>query len=190
MTATFNILQSHFELCQQNVEICGHISNLQLPIVILKKNQLYQTCVIVYQNCISDVESSNKCRMYREIKTVYKCENYMDCNVRHDLRMYYTKFRLSSHKFLVERARWRKEQIPYHERTCSLCNIHDVQDEYHIALICKYFKNVREKYVKQYYYNSPSMMKFIELMNTHNSKERFRFMLFLKIVFKLYAETL
>ena len=26
------------------------------------------------QNCTSDVESSNKCRMYREIKTVYKCE--------------------------------------------------------------------------------------------------------------------
>ena len=142
------------------------------------------------QNCISDVESSNKCRMYREIKTVYKCENYMDCNIRHDLRIYHTKFRLSSHKFLVERARWHKEQIPYHERTCSLCNIHDVQDEYHIALICKYFKDVREKYVKQYYYNRPSMMKFIELMNTHNSKERFRFMLFLKIVFKLYAETL
>ena len=59
----------------------------------------------------------NICWMYREIKTVYKCENYMDCNIRHDLRMYYTKFRLSSHKFLVERARWRKEQIPYHERT-------------------------------------------------------------------------
>ena len=59
-----------------------------------------------------------------------------------------------------------------------------------ITLICKYFKDVRKKYVKQYYYNRPSMMKFIELMNNHNSKEQFRFMLFLKIVFKLYAETL
>ena len=114
----------------------------------------------------------------------------MDCNIRHDLRMYYTKFRLSSHKFLVERARWRKDKIPYHERTCSLCNVHDVQDEYHIALICECFKEARVKYIKQYYYNRPSMMKFIKLMNTHNSKERFRFMLFLKIVFKLYAETL
>ena len=56
--------------------------------------------------------------------------------------------------------------------------------------MCEYFKAVRGKYVKQYYYNRPSMMKFIELMNTHSSKERFRFMLFLKIVFKLYAETL
>ena len=68
------------------------------------------------QNFISDVESSNKCRMYREIKTVYKCEHYMDCNIRHALRMYYTKFRLSSHKCLVERARWRKDKIPYHRK--------------------------------------------------------------------------
>ena len=130
--------------------------------------------------------------MYSEIKTVYNCENYMDCNIKHDLGMYYTKFRLlvSSHKFLVERARWRKEQIPYHERTCSLCNIHDVQDEYHFALICEYFKDVTDKNVKQYYYNKSSMMKSIELMNTHNSKERFRFMVFLNNAFKLYAETL
>ena len=35
--------------------------------------------------------------------------------------------------------------------------------------------------------NRPIMIKFIELMNTHNSKERFRFMLFLKMVFKLYV---
>ena len=73
------------------------------------------------QNYISDVESSNKCRMYREIKTVYKCENYMDCNIRHDLRLYYTKFRLSGHNFLVERARWRKEQIPYITKEHAHC---------------------------------------------------------------------
>ena len=132
--------------------------------------------------------NSNKCRTYREIKAVYKCENYLDCNIRHDLRMFYTKFRLSSHKFLIERARWHK--MPYHERTCTLCNKHDIQDEYHVALICEYFKNIREKYIKPYYYNRPSLIKFIELMNTPNSKERFRMMLFLKIVFKLYAETL
>ena len=52
---------------------------------------------------------------------------------------------------MVERARCRKEQIHvlYHERTCSMCNIHDVQDEYHIALICECFKDVKEIYVKQ-----------------------------------------
>ena len=104
--------------------------------------------------------------------------------------MFYTKFRLSSHKFLIERARWHKTVIPYHERTCTLCNQHDIQDEYNVALICEYFNNIREKYIKSYYYNRPSMIKFIELMNTPNSKKRFIMMLFLKIAFKLYAETL
>ena len=100
-----------------------------------------------------------------------------------DLRMFYTKFRLSSHKFLIERARWHKTVIPYHEKTCTLCNQHDIQDEYHVALICGYFKNLREKYmyIQPYYYITPTMIKFIELMNTPNCKERFRMMLFLKL---------
>ena len=44
-------------------------------------------------------------------------------------------------------------------------------------------KEVREKYFKQYYYmyNRPSMVKFIELMNTHNSKGRFRLCCFSKL---------
>ena len=54
------------------------------------------------QRCIGDLNSSNKCRTYREIKAVCKCETYLDCNIRNDLNMFYTKFRLSSHKFLIE----------------------------------------------------------------------------------------
>ena len=42
------------------------------------------------QKHISDIESGNKYRRYRDSKTVYKCKHYMDCNIRHDLRMYYT----------------------------------------------------------------------------------------------------
>ena len=63
----------------------------------------------------------------------------------------------------------------------TLCNQHDIQDEYHVALICEYFKNIREKYIKPYYYNRPSMIKFIELMNTPNYKKRFRIMFFFKL---------
>ena len=36
------------------------------------------------------------------------------------------------------------------------------KDIINIALICECFKDVREKYVKQYYYNRHSMMKFIK----------------------------
>ena len=77
------------------------------------------------------------------------------------MSMYNTNFRLSSHGFLVKRARRSADKISYHEIICSPCNIHNVQDQYHIAMICEYFKEVREKYVKQYYYNRPNMMKLI-----------------------------
>ena len=60
-------------------------------------------------------------------------------------------------------------------------NQHDIEDEYHVALLCNFLKNIREKYIKPYYYNRPNMIKFRELMNTPNSKERFSMMLFLKM---------
>ena len=39
------------------------------------------------------------------IKPVFGCKSYMNCNSRRDVRVCFTKLRLSSHKFLVERAR-------------------------------------------------------------------------------------
>ena len=60
------------------------------------------------QKCFSDIRNSDRCRLYKEIKTVFECESYMNCNIRRDVRVCFTKLRLSSHKFLVERARWLK----------------------------------------------------------------------------------
>ena len=114
----------------------------------------------------------------------------MNCEIKQNLRVNYTNLRLSSHKFLVERARWRKVKIPYAQRICTLCSSGDIEDEYHIVLICENFRDVRLKYIKPYYHNRPRMFKFVELMNTTNKRDRFKLMLFLKIVFNLYGETL
>ena len=112
------------------------------------------------------------------------------CNIRRDVRVCFTKLRLSSHKFLVERARWLKVKVPYTQRTCTLCNSNDIEDEYHVTLVCEYFRDVRKKYIKPFYYQRPNIMKFLDLMTSVSKKDRFRLMLFLKVVFKMYAETL
>ena len=57
------------------------------------------------QKCFSDIRNSDRCRLYKEIKTVFECESYINCNIRRDVRVCFTKLRLSSLKFLVERAR-------------------------------------------------------------------------------------
>ena len=123
------------------------------------------------QKCFSDIRNSDRCRLYKEIKIVFECESYMNCNIRQDVRVCFTKLRLSSHKFLVERARWLKVKVPYTQRTCTLCNSNDIEDEYHVTLVCEYFRDVRKKYIKPFYYQRPNMMKFLDLMTSVSKKE-------------------
>ena len=150
-----------------------------------------ERCHDIYaQQCLSEIHDSNRCRMYKEVKLSFSASFYVGLNIHKYLRIYFTKLRLSSHKFLVERGRWVKPKVPYNERRCTLCNNPDVQDEFHITLCCAKFNSLREKYIKPYYYRRPSMQKFVELMNTDNRRDLYRLMVFLKLTFKLYVDTL
>ena len=51
------------------------------------------------QRCFSDIWDSDRCRLYKEIKTVYGCESYTNCNIRRAVRVWFNKLRLSSHTF-------------------------------------------------------------------------------------------
>ena len=94
-------------------------------------------------------------------------------------------------KFLVESGRWTKPKIlvDYHERLCTLCDENYIEDEYHILMKCKYFVNLREKYISRKYYKRPSTYKFQKLMNT-TKRELYRLMLFIKCIFKEYNSRL
>ena len=83
--------------------------------------------------------------LYKYLNPVYSMDNCLKCNYHRDLREYLTKFRLSSHKFLVEKGCLVKPKINYHETICTLCIENDIEDEYHILMKCNYFVNLREK---------------------------------------------
>ena len=83
-----------------------------------------------------NTQTSDRCRMYKEIKPTFGGELYLEMNINTRLRSCLTKLRLSSHKYLVERGRWLKPKLPYIDRKCTLCNIPDIQDEYHVTLCC------------------------------------------------------
>ena len=67
----------------------------------------------------------------------------------------------------MELGRWKG--VPYNERLCTFCN-NDVGDEYHMMLVCSYFKEDRVKYVRPYYYRNPNTLKFQQLMTSNNKK--------------------
>ena len=59
-----------------------------------------------------------------------------------------------------------------------------------MAMLCIFFKDLRKNYIKPYYYQIPSMKKFIEMMNTRNYKKRSRLMIYIKLLIKVYIDTL
>ena len=83
--------------------------------------------------------------MYKEIKQVHKPERYLIININTNLRTAFTKFRLSSHKLLVERGRWKSLKL----RKCTLCDSGDIEDEYHVTLICEQFFDIRKNIYKK-----------------------------------------
>ena len=133
------------------------------------------------QDCFNDIQSSSRCRMYKEIKQVHKPEAYLTININKKVRTSFTKFRL-----LVERGRWTISKLDYKLRKCILCDNGDIEDEYHVTLVCEQFADARKKYLKKYFYRRLSMAKFVELMNTKSDRERYSLMLYVNIVLKKY----
>ena len=71
--------------------------------------------------------------MYKEIKTTFGGEIYLEMNINTRLRFGLIKLRLGSHIFLVETGQWLKPKLPYIARVYTLCDIPDIHDEYHVA---------------------------------------------------------
>ena len=45
-----------------------------------------------------------------------------------------------------------------------------LEDEFHFVLECQMYTDLRRKYIPSYYFRRPSMLKFVELLNTTNAK--------------------
>ena len=100
------------------------------------------------QHCLSEINSSSRCRLYKELKQVFTPESYLSVRMDKKLQTSYTKFRLNSNKLLVERGRWMNPKLQYEMRKCTLCDSEDIEDEYHVTLVCQQFKDLRTKYIK------------------------------------------
>ena len=82
-------------------------------------------------------------------KQVHKPEAYLTVNINNKFYTSFTKFRLSSHKLLVERGCWMVSQLDYKLRKCTLCNSGDIEDKYHVTLVCEQFADDGKKFLKK-----------------------------------------
>ena len=87
----------------------------------------------------------NKLRTYRLFKDEFVFEPYLNWGT-YNQRNILTKFRISSHKFEIEKGRYMN--IPAEQRICRLCKL-DVENEIHFLLECPSQANTRREILDQ-----------------------------------------
>ena len=99
--------------------------------------------------------------MYVVLKVYHVCPSVF--------RYAFTRLRVTSHRLETETGRWHKpNRTPIEERKCLFCNC--LEDEFHFVLECQLYQDLRNEYIKKYFWNRPNIPKFIELLQSENKK--------------------
>ena len=107
----------------------------------------------------------SKLDTYTCFKKHLNCESYL-LSIEIDIyRIALCKLRVSDHLLRIESGR--HDNIPREQRLCQLCNLHEVENEFHFLLICPALSELRLSYIPAYYCNFPSMSKFVSLLNSN-----------------------
>ena len=117
----------------------------------------------------SELNDSSRALFYRNMSD-FGFQSYLDVVQVKKFRIALSRLRMSSHRLEVEMGRWvRPVRVPYDERKCRVCGL--LEDEFHFLLECPVYRNLRNMYIKKYYYARPSMFKLMELFSTSNKKD-------------------
>ena len=112
---------------------------------------------------------SSRAIFYRSVVTEHTFNQMLDIVNVPSHRIAFIRLICSSHRLGIETGRWQRPQIPRENRKCSACN--KIDDEYHFLLECTLFTDYRKKFIKQYFWKRPSMLKCTQLLNSNNKKD-------------------
>lgn len=132
----------------------------------------------------SQLDTSSKARNYSLFKVDICCEKYISI-LSGSMLFTMLKFRTANHKLPVEVGRWNNTELT--DRKCNLCQLNDIGDEFHYLLVCPFFNNERKLYVSQYYYRSPNIIKFKELLQTQSEMKLKRLSKFMKVIMNQFS---
>ena len=144
-----------------------------IPFDIIKSRMIEQ----FKQQWYSRINNSNRLAAYARYKHDFNFEEYLDTIPSSKHRKVLTKFRVSSHDLNIETGR--HFGIAGVERTCKLCTMGRVENEYHFLLACPFYKDLREKQLPRYYCHWPNLHKFDNLMSKQSKMSNLRLSQFL-----------
>ena len=121
------------------------------------------------QNILSYINESARGNLYRHLVDNFCLQFYLCKPIDFQYKKFITRFRISAHNLNIETGRYYNENR--NNRLCTLCNLNDIEDEFHFILKCPFYHDIRIKYIKKYYYNRPSVWKLVQLLSVQNLKE-------------------
>ena len=115
-----------------------------------------------------EVHNSSRANTYKLISN-FSFKEYLDFVTVQKFRYAFTRLRVASHRLEIETGRWHKpNRTPIEERKCLFCNC--LEDEFHFVLECQLYQDLRNEYIKKYFWKRPNIPKFIELLQSENKK--------------------
>ena len=116
------------------------------------------------------INASPKCLLYKQldVQCLSGLQFYLQKRLCTSFKSLLYKYRTSAHKLNIESGRFLN--IPRNERKCQVCNLQDIEDEYHFILICPVYRDLRIQYIKSYYFRHPSMYKLVCLFDIKSVK--------------------
>ena len=124
---------------------------------------------IYAQTLLGNIIQSPKGKLYQHLVDHFTLQSYLRKPINPLYKTYISRFRLSSHTLKIEQGRYTNDRRE--NRKCTLCNLNDIEDEFHFVLKCPFYSLLRNNYVKSYYYKKPSVFKMIQLFSVQNISE-------------------
>ena len=121
------------------------------------------------QQCYNRIMTTPKGILYKHLVNEFKLQNYLRKPLDARCLKEITKIRTCAHKLNLEFGRHRN--VERSERKCRLCNLNEIEDEYHFILQCPLYNGIRIKFIKTYYHKRPSVLKLTQLLTSQNNKE-------------------
>ena len=140
-----------------------HPDKYVISLVEQRLNDIYK------QTVLTEIARSSKGFLYQHLIDNFTLQFYLCKPIPSSYKRCISRFRLVSHNLRIEQGRYFNETRV--NRKCTMCNLNDIEDEYHFILICPLYSELRSKYIKKFYYQRPSVAKLIKLLSVNNVKE-------------------
>ena len=84
-------------------------------------------------------------------------------------RTWLTKFRTRCHSLPICQNKFAKPGAPSKSKSCTLCNMDEIGDEFHYIFKCSWLESKRRKLIPPRFTSSPNALAFHDLFNSEET---------------------